>query len=138
MKSIKTKNEFEYISSKQKNKFNIGMKLKNLLKENSNVIIPKSYDNSYNKLKYKNQISYSYKKEEIEDKTNDKISINSKDENSNSNYLTGSNIPRFTSFNFQSKKKRGEIIKTNTIILLHIVSLIIILLNLARKLLILL
>ena len=101
----KTKNEFEYISSKQKNKFNIGMKLKNLLKENSNVIIPKSYDNSYNKLKYKNQISYSYKKEEIEDKTNDKLSINSKDENSNSNYLTGSNIPRFTSFNFQSKKK---------------------------------
>ena len=99
----KTKNEFEYISSKQKNKFNIGMKLKNLLKENSNVIIPKNYDNSYNKVKYKNQISYSYRKEEIEDKTNDKFSINPKDENSNC--LTGSNLPRFTSFNFQSKKK---------------------------------
>ena len=99
----KTKNEFEYISSKQKNKFNIGMKLKNLLKENSNVIIPKNYDSSYNKLKYKNQISYSYQKEEIEDKANDKFSINSKDENNNC--LTGSNLPRFTSFNFQSKKK---------------------------------
>ena len=99
----KTKNEFEYISSKQKNKFNIGMKLKNLLKENSNVIIPKNYDTSYNKSKYKNQMSYTYQKEEIEDKTNDKFSINSKDENSNC--LTGSNLPRFTSFNFQSKKK---------------------------------
>ena len=66
----------------------MGMKLKNIIKDNSNLIIPKnfqSHNNSYNKLKFKNQSN---------------INNNSIQNTSNINYLAGSNLPRFTSFNF--------------------------------------
>ena len=89
----KNKNGFDYIPSKQKNKFNMGMKLKNIIKDNSNLIIPKNFqphDNSYNKLKFKNQSN---------------INNNNIQNTSNINYLAGSNLPRFTSFNFHSNKK---------------------------------
>ena len=104
----KNKNGYEYISSKQKNKFNIGMKLKNMIKDNSDLIIPKNYqphDYNYNKLKIKSQMSLSFhsKNEEILENNNN---IESSSMNQTMNYLAGSNNPRFTSFNFQSKKNR--------------------------------
>ena len=100
----KSINGFDYKSSKQKNKFNIGMKLKNIIKDNSNLIIPKNFqphDNSYNKLKYKNQsLSFQTQKEEILENSNSSI-----EPSSNNNFLVGSNLPHFTSFNFRSNKK---------------------------------
>ena len=111
----KNKNGYEFVSTKQKNKFNMGMKLKNMLKDNSNLIIPKNYqpkDSSYNKLKFKNQISLSFqskKDETFESDNNNNYNSNIPVENgsypSNINFMTGSNLPRFTSFNFNSKKK---------------------------------
>ena len=65
-KYIKNKTGYEYPSSKQKNKFNKGIKLKNILSENSYIIIPKHFqphDNNYNKLKFKK-----YEKEDIYEK----------------------------------------------------------------------
>ena len=78
----KNKTEYEYTSSKQKNKFNMGIKIKKLIKDNSNLIIPKNFHPQ-------NQISIN--------------NINAE----NNNFLIGSNLPRFTSFNFHSKKKRN-------------------------------
>ena len=103
----KNKNGVEYISSKQKNKFNIGMKLKNMIKDNSDLIIPKNYqphDNIYNKLKFKNQTLNS-QKIETQEKTNTSNNIEDFSINQNINEMAGSNYPRFTSLNFQSKKK---------------------------------
>ena len=110
----KNKNGYEHINSKQKNKFNMGMKLKNMIKDNENLIIPKNFlphDNSYNKLNYKNQISLSFQAKTEENLENSNSNNSSTTEGSsiqstiNINYIAGSNLPRFTSFNFQSKKK---------------------------------
>ena len=98
----KGKSEFEYTSSKQKNKFNMGIKLKKIMKDNSNLIIPKNFHPRDNN--YKKQIYNIYKSQSEEINSNDiEIDINS-DQN---NFLMGSNFPHFTSFNFQSKKKRN-------------------------------
>ena len=87
-KYTKNKSEYEFSSSssKQKNKFNMGIKIKKLIKDNSNLIIPKNFhpqNQNYNL----------------------NISKNNSEQNKN-NFLIGSNYPRFTSFNFHSKKKR--------------------------------
>jgi len=91
--SDKKNNKTEYLLSKQKNKFNMGMKLKKLMKDNTNLIIPKNFhprDNSNINL---NNITSG--------------NLNSK------NFLKGTNLPHFTSFNFQSKKKRNYRNKNN-------------------------
>ena len=87
-KYTKNKSEYEFSSSssKQKNKFNMGIKIKKLIKDNSNLIIPKNFhpqNQNYNL----------------------NLSKNNSEQNKN-NFLIGSNYPRFTSFNFHSKKKR--------------------------------
>ena len=87
-KYAKNKSEYEFSSSssKQKNKFNMGIKIKKLIKDNSNLIIPKNFhpqNQNYNL----------------------NLSKNNSEQNKN-NFLIGSNYPRFTSFNFHSKKKR--------------------------------
>ena len=82
----KSEYEFSSSSSKQKNKFNMGIKIKKLIKDNSNLIIPKNFhpqNQNYNL----------------------NLSKNNSEQNKN-NFLIGSNYPRFTSFNFHSKKKR--------------------------------
>ena len=105
-KSKKNKNGFEQINSKQKNKFNMGMKLKNMLKENENLIIPKNYlaiDSSFNKLNHKNNIKndeYLENSDGNNSSTTEGSSIQS-----NINYIAGTKFPKFTSFNFQSNKK---------------------------------
>ena len=92
----------------------MGMKLKNMIKDNENLIIPKNFlphDNSYNKLNYKNQISLSFQAKTEENLENSNSNNSSTTEGSsiqstiNINFIDGSNLPRFTSFNFQSKKK---------------------------------
>ena len=84
-KYIKNKNGYEYASTKQKNKFNMGKKTKIMLKDNSSLIIPKNFQ------------------------PHDSININNNMENSlvktNNNSMDGTFLPRFTSFNFHSKKK---------------------------------
>ena len=87
-KYTKNKSEYEFSSSssKQKNKFNMGIKIKKLIKDNSNLIIPKNFhpqNQNYNL----------------------NLSKNNSEQNKN-NFLIGTNYPRFTSFNFHSKKKR--------------------------------
>ena len=87
-KYTKNKSEYEFSSSssKQKNKFNMGIKIKKLIKDNSNLIIPKNFhpqNQNYNLNSSKNN-----------------------SEQNKNNFLIGSNYPRFTSFNFHSKKKR--------------------------------
>ena len=87
-KYTKNKSEYEFSSSssKQKNKFNMGIKIKKLIKDNSNLIIPKNFhpqNQNYNLNSSKNN-----------------------SEKNKNNFLIGSNYPRFTSFNFHSKKKR--------------------------------
>ena len=87
-KYTKNKSEYEFSSSssKQKNKFNMGIKIKKLIKDNSNLIIPKNFhpqNQNYNLNPSKNN-----------------------SEQNKNNFLIGSNYPRFTSFNFHSKKKR--------------------------------
>ena len=102
----KNKNGFEQINSKQKNKFNMGMKLKNMLKENENLIIPKNYllhDSSFNKMNNKNNIKndeYLENSDGNNSSTTEGSSIQS-----NINFIAGTKFPRFTSFNFQSNKK---------------------------------
>ena len=98
------KSEYEYTETKQKNKFN--MKIKKLMKDNSNLIIPKNFhprDSNHKYQKYGiNQISFQSKIEDMYNNTTETdpgIDIN--------NYIMGSNKPHFTSFNFQSKKKRN-------------------------------
>ena len=90
----KNKSEYEFSSSsKQKNKFNMGIKIKKLMKDNSNLIIPKNFHPSQ---KYNNNTP----------EINLTLNKNNSDQNQN-NFLIGSNYPRFTSFNFHSKKKRN-------------------------------
>ena len=105
-KSKKNKNGFEQINSKQKNKFNMGMKLKNMLKENENLIIPKNYlahDSSFNKLNHKNNIKNDEYLENSDG--NNSSTTEGSSLQSNINYIAGTKFPKFTSFNFQSNKK---------------------------------
>ena len=102
-KENSNKSEYEYTPiSKQKNKFNMGIKLKKLLKDNSNLIIPKHY--------HPHDLNYKYQKYEINhisNSQNDEINIETDPNIKKNNFLIGSNLPHFTSFNFQSKKKRN-------------------------------
>ena len=102
----KNKNGFEHVSSKQKNKFNMGMKLKNMLKDNENLIIPKNFlphDCSYNKQSYTSQIKNEENMENSDG--NNSSTTEGSSIQSNINFIAGSKFPRFTSFNFQSNKK---------------------------------
>ena len=81
----KNKNGYEYTSTKQKNKFNMGKKIKNMLKDNSNIIIQKNFQSHDN-------INISNNMESSSIKTNN-------------NFMDGTFLPRFTSFNFHSKRK---------------------------------
>ena len=101
-KSKKNKNGFEQINSKQKNKFNMGMKLKNMLKENENLIIPKNYlahDSSFNKLNHKNNIKNDEYLENSDG--NNSSTTEGSSLQSNINYIAGTKFPKFTSFNFK-------------------------------------
>ena len=83
-------------------------KLKNMLKDNSNLKILKNFqthDNNYNKIKYKNKIiTFQIQKEESPE-NNINNNIEKSLEKTNNNYMYGTFSPKFTSFNFHSKKK---------------------------------
>ena len=98
----KNKSEYEHSSSWQKNKFNMGLKIKKIKKENANIIIPKKY----------NQQEWSHKHQRYNNKE-EIININNNSEIEENNYLIGSNMPQFTSFNFQSKKRKNYRNKNN-------------------------
>ena len=104
----KNKSEYEYpSSSKQKNKFNMGIKIKKLMKDNSNLIIPNQFhpqNQNYKSQKYNNKSYFSQKDEIMNNSSELNMHKNNSDQN---NFLIGSNYPRFTSFNFHSKKKRN-------------------------------
>ena len=93
----KNKSEYEHSSSWQKNKFNMGLKIKKIKKENANIIIPKKY----------NQQEWSHKHQRYNNNKEEIIEI---EEN---NYIIGSNMPQFTSFYFQSKKRKNYRNKNN-------------------------
>ena len=109
----KQKNDFDYLS-KQKNKFNLGMNLNK--NNNQNFIHYKNNDNNYNN---SNQFSFQNKKEEIPEYDDNHTGNNgyfnpnkmesniSRSKEDNKYLLAGSNFPRFTSFYFNSKKKRN-------------------------------
>ena len=103
----KNKSEYEHSSSWQKNKFNMGLKIKKIKKENANIIIPKKY----------NQQEWSHKHQRYNNKE-EIININNNSEIEENNYLIGSNMPQFTSFNFQSKKRKNYRICCNIFLLL--------------------
>ena len=104
----KSKNDFESMA-KQKNKFNIGMQLKNINKDN--------ISNS-NFIHYNNYMNYQSQNEEIiNSKYNDNNGNNgyfnpntsksnlSRSKEDDKYFLSSSNFPKFTSFYFNSKKK---------------------------------
>ena len=113
----KQKNDFDFLS-KQKNKFNMGM---NLNKNNNQNYL--QYKNNNNFINSYN--SYQNQKDEIseyDDNNNgnngyynpNKIESNiSRSKEDNKYLLAGSNFPRFTSFYFNSKKKRNYRKKQN-------------------------
>ena len=111
------KNDFDY-SLKHKNKFNMGLKYKNINKDNSINFI--NNENNMNYFKSKNYIknfkqSQNQQILELNDdnnngnngyfnqnKTESNISRSKEDDKY---FLAGSNFPSFTSFNFKSNKK---------------------------------
>ena len=97
----KEKSEFEYTSSKQKNKFNMGKRLKQSMEDNNNLIIPKNHYHRDSNYRYQKHESFQFQKDEIYN--NNEMNLNSEE----SNYLKGSNLPQYTSFNFKSRKNKN-------------------------------
>ena len=111
------KNDFDY-SSKHKNKFNIGIKYRNINKDNSINFI--NNENNINYFKNNN-----YKQNFVQSQEQQISELNENKNNGNNGYfnqnkkesnisrskeddkylLAGSNFPSFTSFNFKSNKK---------------------------------
>ena len=108
---IKSKNNYDY-KSNQKNKFNIGIRNNNRNEHNSNMIIHKNRHNHHNNMQNNyyqnnNQIQMSLPEnftiEQIAEGGGSKYEyINS---GGNNYFMKGSNSPRFTSMNFNSRKK---------------------------------
>jgi DNA polymerase sigma len=94
--------EYDYNSSKHKNKFNMSINQKQFKKENYKIPSKKYHHHDSN---YNYNYNYKYKKNDYNEAQNNYIEQEPNSEQNN--YLMGSNLPHFTSFNFQSKKKRN-------------------------------
>ena len=107
-----SKNEYDY-STKQKNKFNMGVKFKNI----NNIQYQKNNQYYYSKQNKNKDQSFQTQKEDLLELDGDnngnngyfnqnKIESNiSRSKEDDKIYLVGSNIPSITSFYFNSKKK---------------------------------
>ena len=94
--------EYDYNSSKHKNKFNMSINQKQFKKENYKIPSKKYHHHDSN---YNHNYNYKYQKNDYNEAQNNYIEQEPNSEQNN--YLMGSNLPHFTSFNFQSKKKRN-------------------------------
>ena len=107
-KNINEENKEKYkIKNKQKNKFNIGMKLKAIFQENLNLSVPENFqppEKTFNKIKLKSQLNLNPqdKIKEIYEKNNYSENIITQ---KNINFQDETNIPNYTSFNYHSTKK---------------------------------
>ena len=103
-KKENNKQEYDYNNStKHKNKFNMVKNQMQFKKEMYKLPLSKKYhfrDNNNNYKYQKNDYDYNYN-----NSNNNYIESTTQNSEQNNNYIMGSNLPHFTSFNFHSKKK---------------------------------